>query len=388
MLANQSIENPTAPEAPLAWDKEDLLPEKPADAEYGYLQGKSPHPCTKDELIARCQSKGLMHQIRLVWHPGAPRLVPVSQVDFLFEVLKEKAIASKRSLLGFTIFQAAIWALMLFMVSNQERQNWHLFMLVVFGVIPLCEHWFSLRKLKRSQWEENSTQIRGARFAVWMDMQRAWFTGALLGIILLISVSQLFVGLQRSVDLAGLNKQAVWAGEWWRLFTAVMLHAGPLHLILNASALFVLGKFVEVTMSRFHMLLVFLISALLGSVFSLLFLEATSLGASGGILGFVGFLWVLGYRQKNCTPSNFAKSLAISILILAAIGIVGASFIDNAAHLGGLVGGMLLGMILIPKKNITLPLTPSPSIRVVGLISLTLLIICACVILKLFFFRS
>ncbi|MGV3755369.1 MAG: rhomboid family intramembrane serine protease [Verrucomicrobiota bacterium] len=381
MSATSTIKPEGTPESrehPLPWAREDLFPEKPTDAEYGYLWGKKLQPCTKEELIARCESKSVqMHAVRLVWHPGAPRLVPVSQVDFLFEPLKTKQVGAIKSHLGITIFNLSVWSLMSFSSSGHKRQNWYLFMLTVFGIIPLCQYWHALRETKRTRWEDQAPKMLEARFAVWVGSQKAHFSWALLSIIVLVAISQIVVGIDVSIVRGGLDKQAVWSGGWWRLLTAPFLHAGPLHLIFNALSLFYLGKVVEALTSRYHAALVFLLSALMGTAFSVVLLEETSVGASGGIMGYIGFLVVLGQRRQTVMPPNYAKSMALGILLTAGLGIVGVTFIDNAAHLGGLIGGMLAGFGLINSSSTRLPLPAGPGVRTAGILSALILLICA-----------
>ena len=371
---------------PMPWERDDLLPEKPANSDYGYFIGKKSHPCTQEELVARCESKDV-REVTLVWHPKASRVVPAAEVEFLFESLKKRKLNSQKTSISITIFYIGFWCFML-LTMGERRQNWYTLLLTVFGIIPLCENWIALRKLKQSNWEDATGERGQTRFGIWVSRQRAPWSGKFLGLILLIAGGQAYVGMDRSIAMAGLVKEAVWRGEWWRSLTGTLLHAHPLHLVLNALSLFYVGKVIEALSSRYHLALIFIFSALLGSIFSLFLLDVTSVGASGGIMGYIGFLLIMGLRQQTIMPKNYARSLAIAIIILAATGIVGVDFIDNAGHLGGLVGGLLIGMILIPKRSASLPLKPSTSIRVVGLISLTLLIICACGILKLFFFRS
>lgn len=371
---------------PVPWERDDLLPEKPADSDYGYFIGKKSHPCTQEELIARCESKDV-RKVTLVWHPMASRVVPATEVEFLFESLKKRKLNSRKTSLGIAIFYIGYWCLML-LTMGERRQGLYALLLTVFGIVPLCENWIALRKLKHSSWEDTIPERGQTRFGIWVNQQRAPWSGIFLGLILLIAGGQAYIGMSKSITIAGLVKETVWHGEWWRLLTAPLLHAHPLHLVLNALSLFYLGKVVEALSSRYHLALIFVFSALMGSIFSLFLLDATSVGASGGIMGYVGFLIIMGLRQQTIMPKNYARSLAIAIIILAATGIVGVDFIDNAGHLGGLVGGLLMGMILIPKKSVCLPLAPSPNIRVAGLFSLTLLVLCAGGILKLFFFRS
>lgn len=358
---------PSADQAP--WDREDLFPEKPADADYGYLLKGKFCASSKEELINHCEKEDIRRG-KLVWHPGALRIMEASQVHFLFETVRTKEAATLKRGLGMALFNTISWLFLIVVSFGSKAKNWHLFMFTAFGVLPLCQNWWALRKLKCMRWQDMAAHSSTIRFNYWINTQRAKFSWVLLSIIMLVALGQLLVGLDKSVNLAGLDKRAVWAGEWWRLLTAPLLHANPLHLLLNAMSLFVLGKVIEILTSRHQLAFVFLAAALTGSVFSLFLLEETSVGASGGIMGFIGFLFILGYRRSAFMPTNYAKSLAVSILITAGMGVAGATFIDNAAHLGGLIAGLVCGLLWIKPSNNSLPLTASPSMRFAGWLSL------------------
>jgi rhomboid protease GluP len=116
---------------------------------------------------------------------------------------------------------------------------------------------------------------------------------------------------------------------------------------MNGAGLLAVGPLIEVHSRRDHIPLVFLVSALAGSVASvLLYPNTTSVGASGGLMGFTGFLLVLGCRRRERLPHGFAGAVVLVIAATAVLGLVGFALIDNAAHLGGLVAGWLLGLVL------------------------------------------
>jgi membrane associated rhomboid family serine protease len=173
----------------------------------------------------------------------------------------------------------------------------------------------------------------------------------------------------------GLVKDAVRHGQLWRLLTAGALHVNPWHLIGNVAALSALGRMVEVLAHWSRLAIVFLLSILSGSLFSLLLLpEATSVGASGGLMGLLGFLLVLGTRVSNGVPPRFVRSLMGGVLWVAATGIIAYAFIDNAAHLGGLLAGVGLGLVLVPR-HARMPLPADPVTAGAGAASMVVLIL-------------
>ncbi len=130
---------------------------------------------------------------------------------------------------------------------------------------------------------------------------------------------------------------AVANGDWWRLFTPMFLHYGPLHLGLNMLALWWFGAAVERVLGRGRYLLLYLVSGLAGSAGALL-LSPTSLtvGASGAIFGILGAAFVLE-RQRTYVLGGGAVSI-IALNLAFTLFIPGISI---GGHLGGLAGGAL-----------------------------------------------
>lgn len=157
--------------------------------------------------------------------------------------------------------------------------------------------------------------------------------------------------LPLSIQLAGLIKPLVWKGEFWRLLTVGTLHGGLLHIYFNGQALYGLGTTVEYLSNRAHLAIVFVLAIISGALFSLYFMPDTpSVGASGGIMGIIGYAAVLGYRRKSQMPPDFLKNMLINIGFIAAFGIVAYQFIDNFGHLGGLLVGVVYGFLQIPRS--------------------------------------
>lgn len=139
-------------------------------------------------------------------------------------------------------------------------------------------------------------------------------------------------------------------GEWWRFITPMFLHIGILHLIMNTFALYYLGMAVERIYGRFRFFLIYFFAGFAGSVASFLFSPQLSAGASGAIFGCFGALLFFGKTY----PKLFARTMGFNILIIIAINLaLGFSVpgIDNAAHIGGLVGGFLgAALVHFPRK--------------------------------------
>ncbi|MEO8857637.1 MAG: rhomboid family intramembrane serine protease [Burkholderiaceae bacterium] len=140
-------------------------------------------------------------------------------------------------------------------------------------------------------------------------------------------------------------------GQWWRLLTAMFLHFGILHLSLNMWALLDVGRLVERLYGRLRFAMLYLGSGVAGNLLSLVIQgnRAVSGGASGAIFGLYGALLVFLWRERGHVDRHefrwlFGAASVFSILTLGLGQVVPG--IDNAAHIGGLVAGALLGRVL------------------------------------------
>ncbi|MDR2734390.1 MAG: rhomboid family intramembrane serine protease [Spirochaetota bacterium] len=141
-------------------------------------------------------------------------------------------------------------------------------------------------------------------------------------------------------------------GEFWRLVTANFLHGGLMHIFVNGYSLYILGRFAESVYGRTRLALVFLITAVFAAFVSWQANGALSVGASGGIAGFLGllFAFTLRYREKLDPRfrSNFMRNLVFIVGLNIFIALMDPR-IDNWAHLGGFAAGFLSGWAFIPK---------------------------------------
>ena len=140
-------------------------------------------------------------------------------------------------------------------------------------------------------------------------------------------------------------------GEWWRLFTPVVLHIGFLHLFMNTLALYYIGTTAEKIYGNIRFLFIYLLAGFSGVFASLLFSPNISAGASGAIFGLFGALLYFGVTY----PKLFFRTMGMNILFVIGINLVfGFSFsgIDNAGHIGGLIGGFIGAAIAhFPRKK-------------------------------------
>ncbi|WP_338750095.1 rhomboid family intramembrane serine protease [Bacillus sp. FJAT-52991] len=140
-------------------------------------------------------------------------------------------------------------------------------------------------------------------------------------------------------------------GEWWRFFTPTFLHIGFLHLLMNTVAIYLLGTAVEKIFGRFRFLLIYLFAGFTGTLASFLMNDSLSAGASGAIFGCFGALLYFG----TVYPRQFFRTMGMNIIFIIIINLVFGftmSGIDNAGHIGGLIGGFLAtGVLHLPENH-------------------------------------
>ena len=148
------------------------------------------------------------------------------------------------------------------------------------------------------------------------------------------------------------NDYLVKHGEYYRLFTSIFLHGSLLHLVLNMYSLYVIGPQVESFFGKVKFLFIYLVSGICGSLLSIAFSHNTiSIGASGAIFGLLGSLLYFGYYYRAYLGNAVKSQVLPIILINLMIGFLLPN-IDNGAHIGGLIGGILATMAVgIPDKG-------------------------------------
>mmetsp|Transcript_12840 Transcript_12840/g.18211 ORF Transcript_12840/g.18211 Transcript_12840/m.18211 type:complete len:525 (-) Transcript_12840:134-1708(-) len=154
-------------------------------------------------------------------------------------------------------------------------------------------------------------------------------------------------------------------GEWFRIFSPVVLHAGLIHYFLNMIALWFIGSAVEMSHGFINCTIIFIIPAVGGNIMSALFLpQYISVGASGGIFGLIGACladivinWNLLFLKTSASDESNAKRvwvvllwLLFDIFINCVIGLT--PFVDNFTHLGGMIYGFLCGLSTMEQLSL------------------------------------
>ncbi len=143
-------------------------------------------------------------------------------------------------------------------------------------------------------------------------------------------------------------------GEWWRFFTPMVIHIGFIHLLMNTISLYLIGAEVERIYGNTRFLLIYLFAGFSGTLASFMMSPSLAAGASGAIFGCFGALLYFGIVY----PKLFFRTMGSSVIILIIINLIyGFSVpgIDNAGHIGGLIGGFLAaGVVSLPKRKLPL----------------------------------
>ena len=164
--------------------------------------------------------------------------------------------------------------------------------------------------------------------------------------IIMLTLSRSGLGefdVQTLLKFGANYKPLVLAGEYWRLIASAFLHDGIIHLICNMYALYVIGPQLENFFGKTRFLIIYLFSAIAGNLLSLTFSSAVSVGASGAIFGLFGSLLYFGYYYRVYLGNVLRTQLIPVIMINILFGLVTPG-IDNAAHIGGLIGCIFISM--------------------------------------------
>ncbi|HXJ62456.1 MAG TPA: rhomboid family intramembrane serine protease [Actinomycetota bacterium] len=190
-------------------------------------------------------------------------------------------------------------------------------------------------------------------------VSRMSLTNITLAILIAIWIVQVMTGQGLGLGLnssGGIDKLFIWggmqpvsvaAGDYYRLFTAMFLHLSLLHILFNGWALLIFGRFIEQTLGRTAFAVVFLLGGLCGNVASYLFGPplVPAAGASGAIFALFGAFIAYNFRRRQNAQSRANLQSAIVIIGLNLLLTLGDGQIDWRAHLGGLIGGLVLGAV-------------------------------------------
>lgn len=336
-----------APAKPLPqreWDVPESVPVKSSIMDYGYVIKGQTIGCTRNELVeSLLQRRG---EIDFVWTPDTSQPVHPERVPFLVGALREIESASARKWILWGAAVVAFAVIVAFVSESWGKLSRDI--IFTFGALLLAAGNTRYWRSRTYSQEDAVNDASATRFEVWVQKKSvSVYTTAVIGFLCLVSI---VAGIADNADaLAGLVKPAVWRGEVWRLFTAPLLQSELTHFIINAAGLFYLSKRTEQTLHRALVPLLFLVSAVTGSVFSLMFDPLTTSvgGATGGVMGLVGFIAMAGFLDRTNYPVRYFQRMILLMVAFFGVNLFGFEFFDPAAGAGGIVAGGILGWLSV-----------------------------------------
>ncbi len=183
-------------------------------------------------------------------------------------------------------------------------------------------------------------------------LSRAPGTTAILAIITIVFAFEWMTGAlwndEKLVEMGAIIPGLLDRHEYWRIFAAMFLHGNLLHWAANCWALYQLGMLFEVMFGSVRFLTTYFVTGACASIASSLFTHGASVGASGAILGILGAFIFSIRRSPQWRHEPWTRSLIAQLVFWAVLNIIlgfSVAYIDNVAHIAGLVSGLILGFI-------------------------------------------
>lgn len=181
---------------------------------------------------------------------------------------------------------------------------------------------------------------------------KSWVTYGIIGINIIVYIFTALLSqnifdsdINVLIYLGAKYNPLIRSGEFYRLVTCMFLHGGIVHLGLNMYALYSIGPLVERIYGRTKYIIIYFVSGIISSLFSFMFSEGVSIGASGAIFGLLGTVLIFAIKMKETIGRDFLRNIASVIIANLILGFTIPN-IDNFGHLGGLIGGALLGYLM------------------------------------------
>jgi rhomboid protease GluP len=295
------------------------------------------------------------------------------------EFLREhKSTIRKRSFWAIGIGSLLIFVhLALFAIADVDFSLLFRSIFFILGLFAVAGGFWGLYEARRMTMQDLIPSPEAILFAQQAELSNPYFTYVLVACIVTVTLCQMTLDLDQSVEIAGFVKSDFAnKGEFWRILTGATLHGGVLHLYFNGQALYGFGSLIEFLSNRAHLAIVFLLAIIGGGILSLFLMpDVASIGASGGIMGLIGYLAIYGYRRKQQLPPDFLKSMLINVGFIAAFGIIAYQIVDNFAHLGGLLTGAIYGFVQIPRDLHKNPRQASTVTKIFGFVALAIFVL-------------
>jgi rhomboid protease GluP len=138
---------------------------------------------------------------------------------------------------------------------------------------------------------------------------------------------------------------AIQIGQWWRLVTAGFLHGGLFHIFMNSWVLLDVGAMVEELYGPARMFVLYTVANICGFYLSYLWSPVPSMGASAAIMGLIAAMIAFGMQHRSAVGDAIKSQFIRWVIWMLVIGLLPGFNVDNAAHIGGLIGGFAMGYL-------------------------------------------
>jgi len=352
------------------WELPDLYPDKPSTSDYGFLKGQRRIRCSEKKLRRVCKNR----EVSAVWTPETPYLVPPIEVPALEPLVRNRLRGTLLLLATVFVLLGLFFFLGLFSVEYDARAREQFLedavpiMLILLTALVIGFVYTSwLHRRRRA--EPVADAAKRTRYKYWVRTGANLATRSVVAGLTVIFILSL-VNYPFSILDAGLVKSAVREGEIWRLLTGPMMHLNFFHLAVNGIVLGMIGQEVERVTSSSMFALVLLASLLGGSIASTLLLTQTSIGISGGVFGLIGFLTIFRWRARVVLPKGLFFNILVIVVLISADTLIdqlaGMKIIDFAGHFGGLLVGLVLGLLYVPRQIERVPALPRGRVARMG----------------------
>lgn len=185
---------------------------------------------------------------------------------------------------------------------------------------------------------------------------KAYVTWSLLAITIGVFLVETLIGGSQNINvlvrLGAKTNEMIQMGQWWRLITPIFLHIGIFHIFMNGFTLLYVGQILEPMIGHWRFFIIYIVSGIMGNLASFAFgaNNVVSAGASTSLFGmFAAFLALALIYRENRFLTELGKSF-LGLIVINLIMDLTMTGIDIWGHLGGAIGGLLLGYALgIPK---------------------------------------
>lgn len=229
--------------------------------------------------------------------------------------------------------------------ESAGRANIELFKKVIAKVIE-----------EQEKADRNMLPVNREKYGALVPSKSYLVTPLIVYSIALVYIAMVLAGLsplhptaQSLFEWGGNLRGAVVAGQWWRLLTSVFLHGGAMHLLGNTFALLYIGMYLEPLLGKFRYISAYVLTGVCAGLLSIVMHPASvGVGASGAIFGMYGvFLSMLTTSHiKKTLRTTMLRSMLFFVVYNLMMGLQGNT--DNAAHIGGLISGFIIGYIFYP----------------------------------------